>query len=94
LDTSGWVRFKRHEYQDAAAMLERAISRAPDSQVIRYHLAMAELQLGQRDRARANLESALAGTGSFSGSDEARSVLTNLKAAAVKGQRSRSQAFK
>jgi hypothetical protein len=60
--------------------LERAIARAPNSHVIHYHLAMAELQLGQRDRARAHLESALAGSGSFSGSDEARSALTSLKA--------------
>jgi tetratricopeptide (TPR) repeat protein len=80
LDTNGWVRFKRREYQDAAAVLERAVERAPDSKVIRYHLGMAELQLGQPERARSNLESALAGSGSFSGSEEARTALASLKA--------------
>jgi tetratricopeptide (TPR) repeat protein len=78
MDTSGWVRFKRREYQDAATILERAAKRAPDSRVIRYHLGMAELQLGQRERARSNLEAALAGSGTFSGADEARTVLASL----------------
>jgi tetratricopeptide (TPR) repeat protein len=78
LDTNGWVRFKRREYQEAAAVLERAAARAPDSRVIRYHLGMAEFQLGQRDRARSNLESALAGSAVFSGSEEARTVLASL----------------
>jgi Flp pilus assembly protein TadD len=80
LDTNGWVRFKRREYQDAVAILQRAAEHSPDSNVIRYHLGMAQLQLGQRDRARTNLESALAGTASFSGSDEARVALASLKA--------------
>jgi Tfp pilus assembly protein PilF len=61
-------------------VLERAAERAPDSKVIRYHLGMAELQLGQPERARSNLESALAGSGSFSGSEEARTALASLKA--------------
>jgi tetratricopeptide (TPR) repeat protein len=80
LDTMGWVRFKRGEYQDALPVLERAAARAPDSKVIRYHLAMTELQLGLRDRARSNLESALTGSTDFSGSEEARSALASLKA--------------
>jgi tetratricopeptide (TPR) repeat protein len=79
LDTHGWVRFKRGEFQDAVATLTRAAARTPDSKVIRYHLGMAELQLGQRARARADLESALSGSANFSGADEARSALKSLK---------------
>ncbi|HEV7447450.1 MAG TPA: tetratricopeptide repeat protein [Steroidobacteraceae bacterium] len=82
LDTVGWVRFKRGEYRDALAPLERAAERTPDSKVIRFHLGMAELQLGLRDRARTNLELALAGSDSFQGADEARTVLATLKARA------------
>jgi hypothetical protein len=37
------------------------------------------LQLGLPDRARSNLESALAGSGTFSGADEARTVLAGLR---------------
>lgn len=79
LDTLGWVRFKRGEYQEALPTLERAVERAPGSKVIRFHLAMAQLRLGLRDRARANLEAALNGSGSFQGVDEARTALASLK---------------
>jgi Flp pilus assembly protein TadD len=78
LDTQGWVRFKRREFQDAVAELERAALRAPDSKVIRYHLGMAELQVGQREQARRNLEAALAGKAGFLGSDDARLALASL----------------
>jgi tetratricopeptide (TPR) repeat protein len=79
LDTLGWVRFKRGEYQQALATLERAAEQAPDSRVIRFHLAMDQLQLGLREKARTNLESALNGAGSFQGVEEARLALANLK---------------
>lgn len=79
LDTRGWVLFKRHEYRGAVAVLERAVDLAPDSRVIRYHLGMAQLQTGQRQSARSNLESALSGSGDFTGAQEARSALAALK---------------
>ncbi|MDB6092159.1 MAG: uncharacterized protein JWN85_4943 [Gammaproteobacteria bacterium] len=78
LDTSGWVHFKRREYRDAVAVLERAADRSPDSKVIRYHLGMAQLQVGEREQARTNLERALSGSATFTGSDEARVVLASL----------------
>jgi hypothetical protein len=40
---------------------------------------MTELQLGHRERALSNLESALAGPGTFSGADEARIALADLR---------------
>jgi predicted Zn-dependent protease len=79
LDTAGWVRFKRREFRDAVPLLERAADRAPDSKVIRYHLGMAQLRSGQKDRARANLETALSGAATFTGSEEARSALASLQ---------------
>jgi Flp pilus assembly protein TadD len=81
LDTIGWVRFKRGEYGDAVTFLERAVAGAPSSKVIHYHLGMAELQVGQRARARSDLETALDGSdGGFAGAEEARVALANLKA--------------
>jgi tetratricopeptide (TPR) repeat protein len=79
LDTSGWVRFKTGDNQDALPLLERAANRAPDSRVIRFHLAMAQLQAGQHDKARDNLEVVLKDDTGFSGRDEARTALDNLK---------------
>jgi predicted Zn-dependent protease len=78
LDTHGWVRLKLGDVNDALNALERAAERAPQSPVIHYHLAMAELKAGERDKARTNLESALAGPASFAGSDEARATLNSL----------------
>jgi tetratricopeptide (TPR) repeat protein len=80
LDTYGWVLFRRGDVLQALAALARASALTPDSKVIRYHLAMAELQAGQNERARADLESALAGAASFQGSEEARKVLAGLTA--------------
>ncbi len=81
LDSNGWVRFKRGEYAEAVETLARAAQRAPGSNEIRYHLAMAELRVGERDRARTDLEGALSGGGAarFVGADNARAVLASLK---------------
>ena len=79
LDVNGWVRFKRGEFTDARATLERAASLTPTSSEIRYHLAMAQLRTGDTERARDNLEQALAGAGRFSGAREARAALASLR---------------
>jgi Flp pilus assembly protein TadD len=60
-------------------VLERAAAVSPQSPVIHYHLAVAELQTGHRDNARANLQTALAGSASFPGADRARAMLAGLK---------------
>jgi tetratricopeptide (TPR) repeat protein len=78
LDTAGWVRLKSGDLTTALPALEEAARRAPDSRIVRYHLGMAQLQAGQRDRARASLESAVAGSARFPGWDEARSALARL----------------
>jgi tetratricopeptide (TPR) repeat protein len=83
LDTNGWVHFKRAENTEALPVLQRAADKAPASKEIRYHLAMAELRAGLTDRARDDLQTALAGTGKFSGADEARAQLAALKGRAA-----------
>jgi tetratricopeptide (TPR) repeat protein len=82
LDSSGWVSYQRGEFQVALETLERAAQRSPDSKVIHYHVALAELHAGQRERARANLETALAGAPGFTGADNARTLLASLKSGA------------
>lgn len=54
LDTAGWVHFKRHEYQDAVAVLERAVDRSPDSTVIHSHLEMARAAVAAPAGSRVN----------------------------------------
>jgi tetratricopeptide (TPR) repeat protein len=82
LDTNGWVHYKRAEYQEAVAVLQRAVQRAPESKEIRYHLGMAELEAGSHERARADLEAAVDGVGSTSWSGAARTALASLKSRA------------
>ena len=79
LDTAGWVRFKRGEYAQALPLLERAMELVPGVQEIRYHAAMTQLRMGERDEARANLERALSGAPVVAWSREARSALASLQ---------------
>ena len=79
LDTYGWVRFRSADYAAALPALQRAAALAPQSQIIRFHLGMTELSLGERAHAREDLEAALAGSASFTGADEARATLASLK---------------
>lgn len=79
LDTHAWVRVRRGEYSAALPLLERAIRQKPDSPVIRYHLAAAQLQSGQRAQAQENLELALAGKSEFAGVEGARAMLAELR---------------
>jgi tetratricopeptide (TPR) repeat protein len=85
LDTYGWVRYRCADYDAALPALQRAATRAPDSKIIRFHLGMTELAVGDRARAREDLEAALAGSASFSGADEARSTLASLELARRSG---------
>jgi tetratricopeptide (TPR) repeat protein len=79
LDTAGWVQFKRGDYGQALPVLQRAVELLPQSNEAHYHLGMAELHSGQTDRARSDLQVALAGSGQFFGADDARAALATLK---------------
>jgi tetratricopeptide (TPR) repeat protein len=83
LDTNGWVHFKRAEYPQALTSLQRAAERNTASKEIHYHLGMAELQGGNKQRARTELETALSGASKFAGADEARTALASLKNSAI-----------
>jgi tetratricopeptide (TPR) repeat protein len=79
IDTWGWVLLKRGETTDAIVALQKAVDKAPLAPVFRYHLAMAELKSGARDLARTNLDQALQSAAPFSGSDDAKKTLAELK---------------
>ena len=79
VDTYGWVRYRCADYADALSALQRAAAQAPQSRIIRFHLGMTELSLGERTHAREDLEAALAGSASFAGAAEARATLASLE---------------
>ena len=79
LDTSGWVLLKHGEAGAAVPVLERAIGIAPDAALIRYHLAMAQYSVGQKDSALSNLERAVQARQEFDGVADAREKLAAWK---------------
>lgn len=79
LDTRGWYKYKRGDYQAAVNLLQQAASSPQISATIRYHLGMAQLRTGNTAAARDNLQAALAGGQMFFGAEEAKNTLSTLK---------------
>ncbi|MET0533802.1 MAG: tetratricopeptide repeat protein, partial [Steroidobacter sp.] len=81
LNTRGWVKFKRGEFQESLALLQQAVDKSPESPLMRYHLGMAQLKTGDRAGAEKNLEAAVRSGRQFHGSREAQTALEQIKAA-------------
>jgi tetratricopeptide (TPR) repeat protein len=81
LNTRGWVKFKRGEYQESLPLLREAVEKSPESPLMRYHLGMAQLRTGDRAAARQNLEAAVAAGRTFHGVNEAQAALAEIKRA-------------
>jgi tetratricopeptide (TPR) repeat protein len=60
-------------------LLQQALDRAPNSALLHYRLAAAQLKTGRTDDARRNLELALKSGQKFLGEDEARAALNAIK---------------
>ena len=78
LDTYGWVLQKRGESAAAVAILQHALTQAPQSPVFLYHLGMAQASVGLADEARSNLSRSLTSGQTFSGMEEAKATLAKL----------------
>jgi tetratricopeptide (TPR) repeat protein len=79
VNTAGWVSYQLGRYEEAIPLLRKASEQEPDSPLFRYHLAMAQLKIGQVADAKSNLETALKSNARFPGDDDARSTLEQLK---------------
>jgi tetratricopeptide (TPR) repeat protein len=75
LDTAGWVRYRRGEYQQAVELLEKAIEIEGATPERQYHLGMAYLKTGRFDEGKALVTSAIESGSSFTGIDDARAAL-------------------
>lgn len=85
IDTRGWIKFKSGDFHGAEALLQQAVDKAPETPLIRYHLAMAQLRSGESQVARQNLETVLQASKPFEGIDQARATLAQLKKASPAG---------
>ena len=81
LNTRGWVKFKRGEFQESLSLLQQAVDKSPDSPLMRYHLGMAQLKTGDRASAEKNLEAAVHSGRQFHGAKEAQAALEAIKSA-------------
>jgi tetratricopeptide (TPR) repeat protein len=83
-DTLGWVMLKREAPTAAISLFREAIEGyrpgAPERGVVRYHLAKAYEQNGDREKAVEELERALAEVPSFPDRSKAEELLAQLKA--------------
>ena len=80
LDANGWVHFKRGDYADALAVLQRAAQKLQHVPEVQYHLGMAEMHAGESDQARNDLQAALSASSRFPWADDARKALSALNA--------------
>jgi tetratricopeptide (TPR) repeat protein len=80
LDTYGWIEYKFGEAARAIEVLEKAVTSAPDAAIMRYHLGMAYMALGNEVEAKNNLTRAVESTLDFRGIDEAKAALAKIDA--------------
>ena len=58
-DTLGWISYRRDDYVNAVSLLEKAVVALPDVPLVRYHLAMSYIAVGQTAKALEQLRVAL-----------------------------------
>ena len=78
LDTYGWVQYKIGNHDTAIPALEKAVSLAPKSSELRYHLGMAYSDTNQKEKAIDELRTAVESGQNFRGIEQAKSRLNEL----------------
>ena len=58
-DTLGWISYRRDDYVNAVSLLEKAVVALPNLPLVRYHLAMSYVAVGQTAKASEQLKVAL-----------------------------------
>jgi tetratricopeptide (TPR) repeat protein len=79
LDTLGWILYKRGDYQRALTVLKQSAAKLPESPGVQYHLGMAAQKMGDTTMARTALTKAVGASTEFTGKEEARKALAQLK---------------
>ncbi|MGB1110225.1 MAG: tetratricopeptide repeat protein, partial [Gammaproteobacteria bacterium] len=77
-DTYGWMLVQEGDPAAAVPVLEKALLIDENQAVVRYHLAVALAESGDRTRARRELEKLLVRGGDFAEKDDARALLSQL----------------
>jgi Flp pilus assembly protein TadD len=80
IDTLGWVHYIRGENKEAVTILKRAYKDDLPIPDVSYHLGMAYYKAGSINEAREMLEKALSYERTFPGVEEAKQILSEIKA--------------
>lgn len=80
MDTLGWIKIQRGDLQSGIALLQKALSKAPDSADIQWHLASAHARGRNWPAARIQLDKLLANHPDFAQAEEARRLLASMPA--------------
>lgn len=81
MDTAGWIMVQQGQADRGLRLLQQALSKAPDSGEIHYHLAAAYAKAGDAARARSELERLLRSGVAFPQEPDARALLNQLQGA-------------
>ena len=78
LDTYGWILLKSGKSAKGKELLEKAVALAPNGLDIRYHLAVALLETGDKEKAKQELEMIVNDDIKFTNLGEAKKLLSQL----------------
>ena len=78
MDTLGWILVEKGDTGRGLALLQKAVSLAPDVGEIRYHLATGLVKSGDKVKARKELETLLNSGKTFPSREEARALLKQI----------------
>jgi putative PEP-CTERM system TPR-repeat lipoprotein len=78
LDTLGWILIEQGNTARGLPLLQKAVSRAPEVEEIRYHFAAGLAKSGDKAKARTELETLMSSGRSFPSREEARALLKQM----------------
>jgi tetratricopeptide (TPR) repeat protein len=79
MDTVGWVRYQREEYDQAIAKYQQALNLTPMQPTIRYHLGLAYAKQGETAKALEEFSNALRIDPNFAEAEDAQRMIDELK---------------
>jgi Flp pilus assembly protein TadD/beta-lactamase regulating signal transducer with metallopeptidase domain len=77
-DTLGWAYLKKNQPDDAIAAFRAALKSQPNNEAFHYHLGLALVQIGEREAAISELQSALANHPPSTDAEKIRDLLQKI----------------
>lgn len=75
LDSLGWVHYKLGQFDKAVPILERAVSKSPESPLMQAHLGMALYKKGDTEKGKVLLKKVLESKANIPNKDEVRKMV-------------------